>query len=351
MFKDWKVCSRITPHLVRLARHYELFKPALERSLEFADLLGHCGWYLWERGEVDLAFDILMIAKRTCDSLVAESPHATAAFIYSNISAIYNARGMRTEAATMSRLVINMREAYLEPHDQDLATAYSNYAADLNALDDIEEPMIEEYYQKALAIRAAPKNAECDFELYGQTLSNAGRYWARKQKYPEAEEALQKAIELRSRGLKMPCPTAAISIYGLANVKLAQGWLDEAMELHQQCLDIRTTLDPTSFWTGVSYHKMATLVYQKDDINSATRALELLEKAVAIFKNAQAEPNLLARSLHKRSQLIGIANAGRDQGQLENFSKHLEASAVAKAKLPRLSSTKNTDMFVQFDHR
>lgn len=39
-----------------------------------------------------------------------------------------------------------MREAYLEPHDQDLATAYSNYAADLNALDNIEEPMIEEYY-------------------------------------------------------------------------------------------------------------------------------------------------------------------------------------------------------------
>lgn len=97
-----------------------------------------------------------------------------------------------------------MREAYLEPHDQDLATAYSNYAADLNALDNIEEPMIEEYYQKALAIRASPKNAEHDLELYGHTLSNAGRYWGRKQKHLETEEALPKAIELRSRGLGMP---------------------------------------------------------------------------------------------------------------------------------------------------
>ena len=156
MFKDWQVCSRITPHLLHLARHYELSEPALERSLEFADLLGHCGWYFWERGEVDVAFTILIIARRTCESLVAERPHATTAYIYT-YCAIYNGRGMRVEATEISRLVVNMREAYLEPHDQDLATAYSNYAADLNALDNIEEPMLEEYYQKALAIRASPK--------------------------------------------------------------------------------------------------------------------------------------------------------------------------------------------------
>ena len=88
MFKDWKVCSRITPHLLRLARHYELFKPALKPSLQFADLLGHCGWYLWERGEVDIAFTILMTAKRTCESLAAEGSYATPAFICNNISAI-----------------------------------------------------------------------------------------------------------------------------------------------------------------------------------------------------------------------------------------------------------------------
>ena len=352
MFKDWKACSRITSHLLHLARHYEFFQPALKRSLEFADLLGHCGWYLWERGEVDMAFTILMIAKRTCESHVAEGPPAIAAFIYSNLSAVYNTRGMRVEAAEMSRLVVNMREAYLEPHDQDLATAYSNYAADLNALDNIEEPMIENYYQKALKIRASPMNAENDLELYGQTLSNAGRYWARLHKYPEAEEALQKAIELRSRALGTSSPTTAISIYGLANVKLAQGHLDEAIELHQQCLDIRKSLDPTSFWTGVSYHKMATLVYQKYCISSATRALELVEEAVAIFRNAQAEPGLLARSLYKRSQLrTCIANAGQHQSQLEKCSKRVEASVFAQEEPPIVSSTENPDRLVQFDHR
>ena len=353
MFKDWKACSRITPHLLHLARHYEFYKPTLNRSLNFADLLGHCAWYLWERGEVDVAFTILMIAKRTCESLVAEGPHATAAFIYNNISVIYNAQGMRLEAAEMSRLVVIMREAYLEPHDQDLATAYSNYAADLNALDNIEEPMIEEYYQKALEIRASPKNAENDLELYGQTLSNAGRYWARMQKYAEAEEALQKAIKLRSCGSGTPGLTTAISIYGLSNVKLAQGCLYEAIKLHQQCLDIRKSLDPTSFWTGVSYHKMATLVYQRDGINSASRALKLVEEAVAVFRNAQAEPGLLARSLYKRSQLLTCIanNAGHYQGQLEKVSKRLEASVVAKEEPPSVSSTENPDRLVQFDHR
>ena len=58
------------------------------------------------------------------------------------------------------------------------------------------------------------------------------------QKYPDAEPALQKAIELRSRRLATPDPSIAISIYGLANVKLAQGWLDEAKKLHQQYLGI-----------------------------------------------------------------------------------------------------------------
>lgn len=97
---------------------------------------------------------------------------------------------------------------------------------------------------------------------------------------------------------------------------------------------------------------MATLVYQKNGISSATRALELVEEAVAIFKNAQAEPGLLARSLYKRSQLLTcIANAGRDQGQLEDLSKRSVTSTVAKEELPRLSSAEDLDRLVQLDRR
>ena len=92
------------------------------------------------------------------------------------------------------------------------------------------------------------------------------------------------------------------------------------------------SLHPTSFWIGVSYHKITIFVYQKDDgINSASRALELVKEAVVIFKNAQVEPGILARSLYKRAQLLTcIVNAGRDKVSLKNFS-----SAWRPVRLPR----------------
>ena len=113
------------------------------------------------------------------------------------------------------------------------------------------------------------------------------------------------------------------------------------------------SLHPTSFWIGVSYHKITIFVYQKDDgINSASRALELVKEAVVIFKNAQVEPGILARSLYKRAQLLTcIVNAGRDKVSLKKLPKRLEASAFAEEGLPSISSTEDLDRLVQFDHR
>ena len=166
-----------------------MFLTFLTRFLELAELLGHCGGYLWERGQNDVAFDLLMIAKRTCDSLLVGTSHATTALIYNNLGGVYNVRGKRAETAEISRIAVELREACLDPDDQDLATAYTNYAADLNALDCLDEPKIDQSYQKALPIRALRRNTESGPELHGQTLSNAERYWARVQRYAEAEKA------------------------------------------------------------------------------------------------------------------------------------------------------------------
>ena len=91
--------------------------------------------------------------------------------------------------------------------------------------------------------------------------------------------------------------TTAISIHGLANVKLAQGRLDEAIEFHQQCLDIRKTL-----W----------ILLASGQVSHATRSIRKMasvQPLVSQKKPSQSsrmrkrEPDLLlAGSLYKRSQ-------------------------------------------------
>ena len=62
----------------------------------------------------------------------------------------------------------------------------------LNALDNIDEPIIKEYNQKALAIRILTREIpKLTSKSMGQNLSNADRYSGPVSKsYPEVEGAL-----------------------------------------------------------------------------------------------------------------------------------------------------------------
>ncbi|KAL8999883.1 MAG: hypothetical protein Q9188_005797 [Gyalolechia gomerana] len=114
----------------------------------------------------------------------------------------------------------------LRRHSLVAKDALANHATDLNTLDRLEDA--DEVYRKAFRIRELPQNSDMGPELLGQLLSNAGRCWARMGRYPETEKALKKAIELRRQSLGLHNATA-ISYYGLGDILLTQGHLDEAI--------------------------------------------------------------------------------------------------------------------------
>lgn len=218
MSKDWGECAKYAPHLLSLARHYQHAKPPLERSLDFADVLSHCALYLYEQGQIDGAFGILLLARDTCKSVLGDQPHLVAAHVYNNLSAMYMFQGERQQCADTSLLVCTVREKLLGPDHVDVAQGLANYAADLNALDQLEDA--DNIYKRALRIHELPQNSNTHPELLGQLLSNAGRCWARMGRYAEAENALNRAITLRRQSLGVHNATA-ISYYGLGNTVLA----------------------------------------------------------------------------------------------------------------------------------
>ncbi len=358
MSKDWEKCAKYTPHLLSLARHYQYAEPPLERSLDFAEVLSHCAWYLYEQGQLDAAFHILLLARDTCNSVLERQPHLITAHVYNNLSAMYMVQGKRQECADTSLLVCTIREQLLGPDHVHVAQALANYATDLNALDRLEDA--DEIYKKALRIHELPQNSDTEPELLGQLLSNAGRCWARMGRYEEAENALKKAIELRRQSLGVHNATA-ISYYGLGNTLLAQGQLDEAMRYHQVCLDMRRELDSTTYWLGVSCHKLAVLHHRKgqDVLTADTRkgqndiAVDLLREAVANFQQAQSEPGLLARSLFKLSSILDEIGDTPDDGHgiPESHKLYREAIEEAGDALPENPTQQDYDELVQFDHR
>ncbi|CAL8577786.1 hypothetical protein XPA_003602 [Xanthoria parietina] len=358
MSKDWKECAKYAPHLLSLARHYQHAKPPLERSVDFAEVLSHCAWYLYEQGQIDGAFGILLLARDTCKSVLGDQPHLVTAHVYNNLSAMYMFQGERQQCADTSLLVCTIREKLLGPDHVDVAQALANYAADLNALDQLEDA--DNVYKKALRIHELPQNSNTQPELLGQLLSNAGRCWARMGRYAEAENALNRAIALRRQSLGVHNATA-ISYYGLGNTVLAQGHLDAAMGYHQVCLDMRRELKMTTYWLGVSCHKLAVLHHRKGqgvlavDMRKEQNdmAVDLLREAIANFKQAQSEPGLLARSLFRLSALLLEVGDDSEDGHAIRESRELydEAIEAIGDSFPENPTEQDYEELVQFDHR
>ncbi|KAI4105541.1 MAG: hypothetical protein LQ339_003383 [Xanthoria mediterranea] len=342
-------------YIERLGRMCE---PPLERSVDFAEVLSHCAWYLYEQGQIDGALGILLLARDTCKSVLGDQPHLVTAHVYNNLSAMYMFQGERQQCADTSLLVCTIREQLLGPEHVDLAQALANYAADLNALDQLEDA--DNIYKRALRIHELPQNSNTQPELLGQLLSNAGRCWARMGRYAEAEKALNRAIALRRQSLGVHNATA-ISYYGLGNTVLAQGHLDAAMGYHQVCLDMRRELKITTYWLGVSCHKLAVLHHRKGqgvlavDTRRAQNdiAVALLREAIASFKRAESEPGLLARSLFRLSALLLEDGGDSEDGYIIQESRQLydEATQALGDSFPETPTEPDYEELVQFDHR
>ncbi|KAL9101733.1 MAG: hypothetical protein Q9163_003041 [Psora crenata] len=154
-------CRRWIPYVLSLERNYkrlthdlcqgEVVADSLELSEDLADLLGHAGWYLYEIGQTATATAILLTARKICEDLHGETPNATTAFIYTNLSYICNANNNFEQAIKLDEIAIRFREVVLGENNVETGNSYTNYAIGLAGLDKPEER--HEYFEKAVRVQ------------------------------------------------------------------------------------------------------------------------------------------------------------------------------------------------------
>ncbi len=299
MAKFYDKCAAYNPHVLRLQRFMDDHFSDLQIDLDLAEVLAHCGWYFFERGQIEHAASVLGTADKICTSLTNGELNLTAGLIYNNVGGIYHTRGERKRSADYTLLAVKHRETIRrdDPEIQQLAVSYSNHASNLQSLG--HEKEADDFYAKALDIREnCPGSSP---ELREAILSNICSVMYKRGQLKDAREMAERAMALHGE-IQPPTSHMLYTVYCYANMLYTCGDLDRSYNLHKQCLQQRITLEGKyHFMTGVSFHKVGCLDYEEGFIEDA---IQNLRSALATFRKATAEKGLLPRTCLKLGHVL-----------------------------------------------
>jgi tetratricopeptide (TPR) repeat protein len=294
MAEVYQDCSAYNAHLLSIAQFYTANKDNLMPTLDFAEILAHCGWYYYERGQHSTSLDVLGTAKDICLLLTKGEMNIILGLVYSNIACVYAARRQHSEKTKYISLAILHREACLSrdnPEIQQLGISYMNFA---NVLQSRSVKRIEEaeiYYKKALDIRencpgAIPEGLKITFNALGSFKFIAGDVKG-------ARPYIERAIALRPE-FKTDTTFTLHTLYVYGSIQWESGELDQGYRTHIKCLEGFKKLEGDShFMTGLSYHKVGTLAHK---MAKQPKSIDNLRAALKTFRIADAAPGFLLRT-------------------------------------------------------
>lgn len=120
MINDYAECIKYNGHMISLLDHYISNKNKIIPSADFAEILAHCGWYHYERGQLAIAEKVLTTAKSLCDRVFAGKMSLTLALIYNNLAGVYVSRTQVALCAAHMEICIKHRETCLAPDDPEI---------------------------------------------------------------------------------------------------------------------------------------------------------------------------------------------------------------------------------------
>lgn len=345
MINDYGVCIKYNAHIISLLDHYISKKSKLEPSADFAEILAHCGWYHYERGQLVTAERILTTAKSICDRVFGGRMSLTLALVYNNLAGVYVSQTKVGLCASHMEICIKHREACLardDPEIQQLGVAYSNYANNLSVLGRHDEA--QDFYFKALDIREnCPGSTP---ELLEITLYNFGYfYWRNHRNVPAAKKLFERAMAITGfRGFNRN-----FTLYAYGNLQCYLGQLEEGFETHKACLRSRMEEQgPLYYITGTSFHKVGCLADDKacasQDWDLEIEAIDHLEKAHDIFLPGEGDAGLLPRAKIRLGKVLMRRGKRIQDLALQSRGELLWNEGVALAwKRKSVSVTGDTD--------
>ncbi|KAF4496188.1 NB-ARC and TPR domain containing protein [Fusarium agapanthi] len=327
--------QRWTPDSRRLAFDNAVHCLYLLPTLDFPEILAHCGWYFFERGETSSALEVLSAAESICTTLgVTQSQ--TLGLIYNNLGAV-------TIPAD-------------NPEIQQLAISYMNYANDIQLVmpfDQEEQKIAAEYYNKALEIcKKSPGGTARSQELVLPNMSFAYFRWGNLEM---ALHYVQRAVDLHTEC----APDTSFMLYTMyyyGNIQWALGARDQGFQIHKECLKRRQKLfgDNSHYTTGVSLYKAGSLAFELGQLDYAR---ERLTEAEQTFSEYRDDPGLWPRTLLKLGQvLLQIARRDGNQsleaeGRTKRSQGLKEARKVLKDESFQAKDNKELDSLVRQVYR
>lgn len=320
MVRFYPDCKMYDSHVASLARHFKssLDTPhPLTGSLEFAEMLAHCGWFHYERMQFQTSTFVLNLAADILANAVGRDQQLMLALVLNNLHLVDVHYSRLDDGERGIRKVVELRERWLKQHEfaiQELGNAYSNYANILRKRNRVAET--EDHFLKALQIRE--KGAGATDELLHNTLYNYGSWMLEMGRVEEAQAFLTRALNMSNQE---KFSIYLYTVYCVARLEYMSGKFTKALELHKRCLKERIEIEGWEhLLTGVSLHKVGSMLL---DLGDEADGITHLRKALHAFRQSPGDPGLLPRTLLKLGRAIE-ASAIREG----NSARKAEARAL-----------------------
>ncbi|KAH8769122.1 hypothetical protein F5883DRAFT_714206 [Diaporthe sp. PMI_573] len=322
-------CAQVAAHVEALEARYRwgLDKWGQEHVhglVGFAELLAHCGYYMYERGLQSTAIQVLNSAREICaNELGQDNPHLVHALVLNNLS---NLVSESSEQLKLDKKVVEWRRQLLGPRDIELGNSLVNLAIDYYDSEDLQ--MAKSTFKDARDIfEANDQNQETKGLLY----SNMGRTLLRLGELEEAESALTRAEKIQKAQIGEDHYFTTATMYWISNLRVKQGRLSDAQDIIEKVVDLRQP--PVGDWRlGVAYHKLAWILHSRKLYD---KAIDTLRKAISAFEEGaeNCDKNCLIRSK------LYLARMLDEYGVSPNDKE--EASSLQKEALQERSSVSN----------
>lgn len=353
MVESYEDCAKFTEHLQRIFHYYQRHEPELHDPETFAEILAHCGWYFFERGDTESALNVLLAAEEICLKL-SDAFNQTLGLIYNNLGAVCILRREESKGLVYTKKAIDHREATIskeDPEIQQLAMSYSNYANDMQYVHPFDKSEAKDYYKKALKICQECRGGTIQSQEL--VLSNMSFAFFRWGDLPRASKYISRAVDLHSQ-FEKDTTFMLYTLYYQGNIRWAMGFHEEGFNVHKDCLERRKALQGLSHYTtGVSLFKVGKLAYH---LGLEEDAVEYLTQSEKTFQKYHDDPGLWPRSclkLGKVNMAVGskIGNMKMLEKGKEFWDKGLQRARDIKGDSFRGQDDEELDSLVREVYR
>ncbi|CAI7602083.1 unnamed protein product [Penicillium manginii] len=249
-----------------------------EDSLNAADLLSNCGWYLFLQGAYEEA-EAMHRRELEIREKVLGHEYPSTLTSFSNLGLVLNSQGKYEEAEAIHRRALEGYEKVLGREHPDTLTSINNLGLVLDSQGKYEEA--EAMHRRALEAREKVLGREHPFTL--TSVSNLGLVLFSQGKYKEAEAIHRRALEAQENVLGREYPDTLTSVNNLGNVLISQGKFEEAEAIHRRALEgYEKVLGREHPFTLTSVNNLGLVLDRQGKYEEAEamhrRALEVREK-------------------------------------------------------------------------